>query len=43
MWEHIMHASEVLGGAFTGILAGTVVRSVFLEGTAADRFVTSIS
>jgi undecaprenyl-diphosphatase len=36
------YASDVLGGAVTGIIAAAVVRSVYWEGTRADRFVTSI-
>jgi undecaprenyl-diphosphatase len=36
------YASDVLGGAATGIFAAALVRSVYWEGTRADRFVTSI-
>jgi len=36
------YASDVLGGALTGIVAAVVVRSVYREGTRADRFVTGI-
>jgi undecaprenyl-diphosphatase len=36
------YASDILGGAATGILAALMVRSVYVEGTQADRFVTSI-
>lgn len=36
------YASDVLGGALTGIVGAAVVRSVYWEGTAADRFVTSL-
>ena len=34
--------SDVPGGALTGIIAAAVVRSVYWEGTRADRFITSI-
>ncbi|SEE72010.1 undecaprenyl-diphosphatase [Rhizobiales bacterium GAS191] len=36
------YASDVLGGALTGIVAAAVVRSVYWEGTCADRFITGI-
>jgi undecaprenyl-diphosphatase len=36
------YASDVLGGALTGIVAAAVVRSVFWEGTRVDRFITDI-
>jgi len=36
------YASDVLGGALTGIVAAAVVRSVYWEGTRADRFITGI-
>jgi undecaprenyl-diphosphatase len=36
------YASDVLGGALTGIVAAGVVRSVYREGTRADRFFTGI-
>src|SRR6266852_3261721 len=36
------YTSDVLGGALTGIVAAAVVRSVFWEGTRADRFITDI-
>lgn len=36
------YASDVLGGAVTGILAAVVVRKVYWEGTRADRFLTNI-
>jgi membrane-associated phospholipid phosphatase len=34
------YASDVLGGALTGIVAAAMVRMVFWEGTRADRFIT---
>ena len=36
------YASDVLGGALTGIVTAAVVRSVYWEGTRADRFITGI-
>lgn len=36
------YASDVLGGAITGIIAAVVVRSIYWEGTWADRLITSI-
>jgi undecaprenyl-diphosphatase len=36
------YASDVLGGALTGIVAAVVVRSVYQRGTRADRFVIGI-
>jgi undecaprenyl-diphosphatase len=36
------YASDVLGGALTGIVAAAVVRSVYWKGTRADRLVTGI-
>ncbi|WP_439924531.1 phosphatase PAP2 family protein [Nitrobacter sp. JJSN] len=36
------YASDALGGALTGVVAAAVVRSVFWEGTRADRFITDI-
>lgn len=36
------YASDVLGGAMTGIVAAVVVRSVYREGTRGDRFITGI-
>ncbi|MBV1703048.1 MAG: phosphatase PAP2 family protein [Hyphomicrobiales bacterium] len=36
------YASDVLGGAATGILAAFVVRAVYLEGSFADRCLTRI-
>jgi undecaprenyl-diphosphatase len=36
------YASDVLGGAVTGIIAAIFVRLVYREGTRADRFVTGI-
>jgi undecaprenyl-diphosphatase len=36
------YVSDVLGGALTGIVAAAVVRSIYWEGTRADRFVTAI-
>jgi undecaprenyl-diphosphatase len=36
------YASDVLGGALTGFAAAVVVRSVYREGTRADRFLTAI-
>ena len=36
------YASDVLGGAVTGIIAAALVRLVYREGTRADRFLTSI-
>ena len=38
----VHYASDVLGGALTGIIAAAGVRSIYLEGTRADRFITSI-
>jgi len=38
----VHYASDILGGALTGIIAAAVVRSIYLEGTRADRFITSI-
>ena len=36
------YASDVLGGALTGIVAAAVVRSIYWEGTRADRFITGL-
>lgn len=36
------YASDVVGGAVTGIIAAIFVRLVYREGTRADRFVTGI-
>ena len=36
------YASDVLGGAATGVLAAFVVRAVYWESTFADRFLTKI-
>ena len=36
------YASDVLGGAVTGIAAAVVVSSLYWEGTWADRFITGI-
>lgn len=36
------YASDVLGGALTGIVAALVVRSLYREGTKADRLITNI-
>ena len=36
------YASDVLGGALTGIIAAVVVHAAYREGTQADRFVTQI-
>lgn len=36
------YASDVFGGALTGIVAALVVRSVYLEGTKADRLITNV-
>jgi len=36
------YASDVLGGAATGIVAAVAIRSIYGEGTWADRFITSI-
>jgi undecaprenyl-diphosphatase len=36
------YATDVLGGAVTGIIAAAAVRSLYWEGTWADRFVTKI-
>ena len=36
------YVSDVLGGAATGIVAAIFVRSLYIEGTRLDRFVTSI-
>jgi len=36
------YASDILGGALTGIAAAAVVRSIYWEDTRADRFITSI-
>ena len=36
------YASDVLGGAVTGIIAALVVRSLYWEGTWADRFITGL-
>lgn len=36
------YASDVLGGAVTGIIAAGFVRRVYREGSQADRFITSI-
>lgn len=36
------YACDVLGGAMTGIIAALIVRSVYQEGTRADRLITSI-
>jgi len=38
----VHYASDVLGGALMGIIAAAVVRSIYLEGTRADRFITGI-
>lgn len=36
------YATDVLGGAETGIIAASLIRVAYSEGTRADRFVTSI-
>ena len=36
------YASDVLGGAVTGIIAAGAVRAFYWEGTPADRFITGI-
>lgn len=36
------YVSDVLGGALTGIVAAAVVRSIYWEGTRADRFITGL-
>lgn len=36
------YASDVLGGAVTGIIAALIVRAVYREGTRADRLITGI-
>jgi len=36
------YASDVLGGALTGIIAAVIVRSAYWEGTRMDRLITSI-
>ena len=36
------YASDVLGGALTGIVAAALVRSAYWEDTRADRFITGI-
>jgi undecaprenyl-diphosphatase len=36
------YASDVLGGALTGIVAAVLVRALYREGTRADRLITSI-
>jgi undecaprenyl-diphosphatase len=36
------YVSDVLGGVVTGVVAATVVRFAFLEGTRADQFITGI-
>jgi undecaprenyl-diphosphatase len=38
----VHYAGDVLGGALTGIIAAAVVHSIYLAGTRADRFITSI-
>jgi len=36
------YASDVVGGALTGILAALVVRVIYWEDTRLDRFITSL-
>jgi undecaprenyl-diphosphatase len=36
------YATDVLGGALTGIVAAAMVRAAYWEGTQADRFITGI-
>ena len=36
------YASDVLGGALTGIIAAVLIRSVYQEDTRTDRFITGI-
>jgi len=36
------YASDVLGGALTGIIAAILIRSVYQEDTRTDRFITGI-
>ncbi len=36
------YASDILGGALTGIAAAVVVRSVYWEDTRVDRIVTGL-
>ena len=38
----LVYASDVLGGALTGIIAAVIVRSAYWEGTRMDRLITSI-
>ena len=36
------YVSDVVGGALTGIVAALVVRSLYREGSKADRLITNI-
>jgi undecaprenyl-diphosphatase len=36
------YVTDVLGGVVTGIIAAAVVRSLYWEGTRADRLITKI-
>lgn len=36
------HASDVLGGALTGVIAAVIVRAVYREDARIDRLITGI-
>ena len=40
--QHTHYASDVLGGALTGVVAALMVRATYKEGTKPDRLITSI-
>jgi undecaprenyl-diphosphatase len=42
VWIGTHYASDVIGGAVTGVIAAALVRALYWEGTRADRLITSI-
>lgn len=42
VWIGTHYASDILGGALTGVIAAALVRALYWEGTRADRLITNI-
>lgn len=42
VWIGTHYATDVLGGALTGVIGAALVRALYWEGTRADRLITSI-
>ena len=42
LWVGTHYASDVLGGAFTGVIGALLIRALYWEGTRADRLITRI-